>query len=349
VTAGSVWTLPPSAGHVEDRVVAEQPVGVGVTAPAGRNGTNGTNGTSGTNGTNGATGRNGRNGSATEGATALHVGAPASTAPASLPRRVDPAPAPARVEPAGEGPGRGGSGGPPKPPARSPVPPVPPVPPVAPVPPVPPVAPVPPVPPVSAVPGLPDLGDAESDASGLFEALTPPPMLPDPSAPRPPDPLAVSDEDADATPIYAEVSTGWFRAAGPRAAEPVPEPVPEPVVEPDPATEALTIVVPAAKPAAPPPPDSDFATAADSGWQAVQEARTHAPSEDLTLAGLPKRVPRARLLPGSATQAGPEQNGAPGRDATAIRGRLASFQRGVQRGRENLAHPGDDGGRAQSG
>ena len=73
---------------------------------------------------------------------------------------------------------------------------------------------------------------------------------------------------------------------------------------------------------------------ADEGWRAAEAA--HVPtSGGVTLSGLPKRVPRANLVPGTvgaeaaATAAAP----APARSAAQARDRLASFQRGMREGR----------------
>ena len=73
---------------------------------------------------------------------------------------------------------------------------------------------------------------------------------------------------------------------------------------------------------------------ADEGWRAAEAA--HVPtSGGVTLSGLPKRVPRANLVPGAvgaeaaATAAAPT----PARSASQARDRLASFQRGMREGR----------------
>jgi len=76
-----------------------------------------------------------------------------------------------------------------------------------------------------------------------------------------------------------------------------------------------------------------WSSPADEGWRAAEAA--HVPtSGGVTLSGLPKRVPRANLVPGTvgveaAASAGP----APARSATQARDRLASFQRGMREGR----------------
>jgi hypothetical protein len=82
----------------------------------------------------------------------------------------------------------------------------------------------------------------------------------------------------------------------------------------------------AAQPSAP-----SWTSPADEGWRAAEVVAAPAASET-TQAGLPKRVPRANLVPGSV--GGPEaEAGAPARSAAAVRTRMASFQRGVREGR----------------
>jgi signal transduction histidine kinase len=73
------------------------------------------------------------------------------------------------------------------------------------------------------------------------------------------------------------------------------------------------------------------ASPADEGWRAAEMA--HAPvSGGTTVAGLPKRVPQANLVPGTALSGTPAPASA-GRTAADIRQRLASFQRGIREGR----------------
>ena len=94
---------------------------------------------------------------------------------------------------------------------------------------------------------------------------------------------------------------------------------------------------------------------ADEGWQAANKV-LKSTVDDKTTAGLPKRVPNARLIPGSpAKQAAPAakaaaQNGQGGgqtasvataapprrRSAERLRQQFATYQRGVQMGRESL-------------
>jgi hypothetical protein len=87
-----------------------------------------------------------------------------------------------------------------------------------------------------------------------------------------------------------------------------------------------------------------FASVADEGWRAASGAAAERPDE-LTAAGLPKRRPRARLVPGSAGSAVLAAPASSTRSAESIRGRLASYQQGVRQGREVRLRrdPGDAG------
>ncbi len=86
-----------------------------------------------------------------------------------------------------------------------------------------------------------------------------------------------------------------------------------------------------------PAPTRSWSSPADAGWK-VAEAAVAPSSGGTTLAGLPRRVPRANLIPGTATEA---TTPAPVRSASATRERFASLQRGV---REARAASGADNG-----
>jgi signal transduction histidine kinase len=92
-----------------------------------------------------------------------------------------------------------------------------------------------------------------------------------------------------------------------------------------------------------------WSSPADDGWRAAEVVS--APSSGgLTSAGLPKRVPKANLVPGTAgMESSPAP--APARSASATRERFASFQRGIREGRavgrggaEEPREPEADGG-----
>ncbi len=79
-----------------------------------------------------------------------------------------------------------------------------------------------------------------------------------------------------------------------------------------------------------------WSSPADAGWRAAQVAASPNTAEQTT-AGLPKRVPRANLVPGSVGGDGASAESAEAapvaRSADQIRNRMASFQRGVRQAR----------------
>ncbi|MGN6791335.1 MAG: nitrate- and nitrite sensing domain-containing protein [Streptosporangiaceae bacterium] len=82
---------------------------------------------------------------------------------------------------------------------------------------------------------------------------------------------------------------------------------------------------------------ASWTSPADEGWR-VAEAAAAPSSGGTTVAGLPRRVPKANLIPGTATES---TTPAPVRSAAATRERFASLQRGV---REARAASGNDQG-----
>src|SRR5699024_10365278 len=98
----------------------------------------------------------------------------------------------------------------------------------------------------------------------------------------------------------------------------------------------------------------EWSSVSDAGWDAA-ESLWHPGEEETTSAGLPKRVPNAYLVPGSAgtnqasaspgfadtTTARPGE-GAIARSADAARTRMMNFQRGYTKGRHALAENGSD-------
>ena len=91
-----------------------------------------------------------------------------------------------------------------------------------------------------------------------------------------------------------------------------------------------------------------FASTADEGWRAASNASPTERPDELTSAGLPKRRPRARLVPGSAGSAVLAPPVSPARSAESVRGRLASYQQGVRQGRESR-YRGDTGAQQGNG
>ena len=136
---------------------------------------------------------------------------------------------------------------------------------------------------------------------------------------------------ATGTTVHAEATNGntphveYADHAEPAAAEPEPEPLPEP------------------EPVEEPSRASAWQSPGDEGWQAAQALTKKKAPAVTTSAGLPKRVPKAQLIPGSAPSrpTSPQQQAQrspalPPRSADAVRGRMSSFQQGIRRGRHAL-------------
>ena len=124
-------------------------------------------------------------------------------------------------------------------------------------------------------------------------------------------PPAESTGAENRLPIFESVESDWFRRGG------------HPVSLPDSQPEAAETV---------------WSSPADAGWQAAEAVRAPV-FADTTEAGLPKRVPKANLVPGGAgpvAQAPP----VPGRSASQTRQRLSSFQQGIRKAR--ASGPGDE-------
>jgi hypothetical protein len=116
-------------------------------------------------------------------------------------------------------------------------------------------------------------------------------------------PPAVSTGEESRLPIFESVESDWFRRGRHGADRP-------------PARMGSGAVT------------ADWTSPADAGWEAAEVA--HAPvSGGVTVAGLPKRVPKANLVPGGVGGTAPAPP-APTRSASQTRDRLASFQRGVR-------------------
>jgi signal transduction histidine kinase len=117
-------------------------------------------------------------------------------------------------------------------------------------------------------------------------------------------------------PIFDSLESDWFRRSGTTMTGP---------------QRALGSSAP------PPGAQESWTSPADEGWRAAQVVASPAAGET-TQAGLPRRVPRANLVPGSVGSGGSggsqdAATEAPARSADAVRSRMASFQRGVREGR----------------
>ncbi len=180
-----------------------------------------------------------------------------------------------------------------------------------------------------AVPGQGQVPGAHTPAAGFpsLSAAAPQPRLPSfpahatptpqaaPPVVPPPAPTvlperATADQNGAAAgsdqrlPIYERVESDWFRRSGKTFSD---------------GGRSAAVTNPA------------WSSPADEGWRAAQ-AVTSPAAGDITQAGLPKRVPKANLVPGSVHERDAEAGESP-RSAEEVRDRLTSFQRGVREGR----------------
>ncbi|TWF77985.1 signal transduction histidine kinase [Pseudonocardia hierapolitana] len=164
---------------------------------------------------------------------------------------------------------------------------------------------------------------------------------PSASPPAAPSPAAPPAAPPPAAPPAARPPAAPPPAAPRPTPRPAPSPRPAPAPVPAPPPTAEVPITPAPEPQQPqpqqqpqPPAEHEFASMADEGWRAASGALEERPDE-LTAAGLPKRRPRARLVPGSAGSSVLAPPAGSTRSAESIRGRLASYQQGVRQGRES--------------
>ena len=158
-------------------------------------------------------------------------------------------------------------------------------------------------------------------------------------------------------PIFKELVSAWFqeRRLVPVTPGTVPASTPDDTTTPPagmPAVVGATVAGPwpdaAGTPTDPfgmPSAVHHWESAADEGWQAAQSLRNPTTS-GFTAAGLPKRQPRAQLVPGvpGGSRLAPVLgNGGPERSAEAVRGRLSSYQRGLREARHASPEWDDQG------
>jgi signal transduction histidine kinase len=125
-------------------------------------------------------------------------------------------------------------------------------------------------------------------------------------------PPAASVGEENRLPIFEAVESDWFRRGRPSV---------------DVGSESES------------EPTKAWTSPADAGWK-VAEAAVAPSSGGTTVAGLPRRVPKANLIPGTATES---TTPAPVRSAAATRERFASLQRGVREARAASSSDQDDG------
>jgi hypothetical protein len=157
------------------------------------------------------------------------------------------------------------------------------------------------------------------------------------------------DAPTERLPIYEAVLSQWFEAVDTGTHRRAPEAAPSRNGGGDGAEAPASVNgdEPPEEPAEQPEP-KPWVSPGDDGWQAARALLENTGEDVLTNAGLPKRVPKAHLVPGSAAPRheaaeAPPPPPLPPRSAEAVRGRMSSFQQGVRRGRHALieAYAGD--------
>jgi hypothetical protein len=196
---------------------------------------------------------------------------------------------------------------------------------------------------------------AEAPASA-----TPPVPAAPPAAPRAELPAAPALDEAPApapAPIAPPRPEPFAVGAGTTTPEPpsIPQPTPS-----APATAAPTSAgempmespLPGRQPAPDAPSTSSqpagagaaWSSPGDEGWRAAQAAAKPV-AAGLTQKGLPKRVPKSNLVPGSAGGTGAAKATPPpmpARSAEEVRGKLSSFHRGLRQGRDAATGQGGE-------
>ncbi|WKN17602.1 nitrate- and nitrite sensing domain-containing protein [Streptomyces sp. JUS-F4] len=151
-----------------------------------------------------------------------------------------------------------------------------------------------------------------------------------PSQPQQPEALPPAGPGDGRTPLYDTLETNWFHGPGQGGQQPPAEP------------QAPAAPEPTGVPVPPMPQRGAADPSVTSSWRASpndelvrQAERVKKPAAGgVTTSGLPRRVPRANLVPGTAQQqnhqSGPQVSRAP----DDVRGRLTNLRRGIQQGRQ---------------
>ncbi len=171
---------------------------------------------------------------------------------------------------------------------------------------------------LGAPPGASATAEADQELTPRFGDAT----LPSLASALSPDvvmPLVPGAAEESRLPIFESVESDWFR----RSRHGVDRPAT--------GAPAESAAAPAETAAA---PAEAWSSPADEGWRAAEVAQAPV-SGGTTAAGLPVRVPKANLVPGtvSSTATAPSPP-APARSAARAQERLASFQRGIRSARE---------------
>ncbi|MFD3972064.1 nitrate- and nitrite sensing domain-containing protein [Streptomyces cyaneofuscatus] len=150
-----------------------------------------------------------------------------------------------------------------------------------------------------------------------------------PALPQQPEALPPAGPGDGRTPLYDTLETNWFHGpgqGGQQGAEPQAPAAPEPTGVPVPSMPQ--------RGAAEAPVTSSWRASPNDELVRQAERVKKPAAGGVTTSGLPRRVPRANLVPGTAQQqnhqSGPQVSRAP----DDVRGRLTNLRRGIQQGRQ---------------
>jgi signal transduction histidine kinase len=148
-------------------------------------------------------------------------------------------------------------------------------------------------------------------------------------------PPTPSGEESDSLPIFDAIESNWFkrRTGGPTVDTTETGPIQQVPAAQEQRSPASTDQAPR--------PTQEWTSEADRGWKAARTA-AEPKADGLTPSGLPKRVPKANLVPGTAPK--PENfKQMPTRSADRVRNRFSGFQKGVREGRDRLGEGSTEG------
>lgn len=135
------------------------------------------------------------------------------------------------------------------------------------------------------------------------------------------------------TPLYDTLETNWFRGGGQAAAQNGSNGNGQSNVPPQPSQPPAQAPEPQ-RPAAPAPQSAAWRSSPNDDLVRQAERVRQPSAGGVTTSGLPRRVPRANLVPGTAQQqqhqSGPQVSRAP----DDVRGRLTNLRRGIAQGRQ---------------
>ncbi|AZM48966.1 hypothetical protein DMB38_27115 [Streptomyces sp. WAC 06738] len=140
------------------------------------------------------------------------------------------------------------------------------------------------------------------------------------------------------TPIFESMESNWFRESRGRGQTPAATTAEQPTADAPTAEEpdrdtAAEPSAPAPQPATATPAPAWRPSPNDDRWRRAEQLRTPQ-AGGVTTSGLPRRVPRANLVAGTAQESSNASGTQVSRAPDDVRGRLTSLRRGIQRGRQ---------------